>query len=211
MASKKMTIPEKGAAINAAPETRVSLVICAYRGTEDKMQVLWRKALPASFAFKIVSVDETQSRKDVLSAIMEDPGIADSFVCVPANTFPTSPLQPEELRLPVVYVDKKGRRQYDHRLPQSFDKHSLAELMSVTFQNDEAFFRAAAAHINSRPVEVGHSFGNFVTMVLRGTPCEHEVIAGMLPSSGRKYIAASHSGWRAIEHLVDECIGRDCP
>lgn len=218
MASRKKTVPvpEEGAAtVIAAPETQVNLVICAYPGTEEKMRFLWRRALPADFGFKVVTVDETsECARDILTIILDDREVADAFALVPANTFPTSPVLPEELRMPVVYVDKKGRRQFAHRLPKFFDKTSLAELFSSPAYPDldaEAFCKVAAEQIPSRPVAVGHSFGNFVTMVLRGSPCEHEVIAGMLPTSGRKYIAASLPGWNAIEHLIDEYIGRECP
>lgn len=215
MASKKKSIPEEGAVTAvAAPETRVSLVVCAYLGTEDKMRTLWQRALPDSYAFKIVPVEGDVDMRSVLTVLLADDGVAESFVCVPANTFPTSPIQPEELLLPVVYVDKRGRRQYAHRLPKSFDKKSLTELYSSSSYYDldeEGFLKAASALVQSRPVEVGHSFGNFVTMVLRGTPCEHEVIAGLLPTSGRKYIAASYPGWHAIEHIIDDYLGRDCP
>ncbi len=217
-AKKKIVQPEQGAAITkAAPapqvETseirtdKVSLVVCAYPGTEEKMRALWERALAKTgHAFKVVTVQpEASGLNVVLPAILADTEIADVFVCVPANTFPTSDIMVEELRLPVVYVRKDGKRAYHHRLPKLFSKDSVAELLSGPEMDDEALARKCASLL-SRPVEVGHSFGNFVTQVLRGNPCEHEVIKAMLPDHGRKYVAVTYQGWQAVEHLVDEFL-----
>lgn len=186
---------------------KISLVVCAYPGTEDKMRALWERALAKTgHAFKVITVQpEASGLNAVLPAILADAEIADIFVCVPANTFPTSDIMVEELRLPVVYISKDGKRVYHHRLPKLFSKDSVADLLAGPEMDDEALARKCS-DLLSRPVEVGHSFGNFVTQVLRGNPCEHEVIKALLPDHGRKYIAVTYQGWQAVEHLVDEFL-----
>ena len=64
---------------------------------------------------------------------------------------------------------------------------------------------ALAAKFNEscRTMEVSFGFGNFITPVLRGTPCEHVVIEAFV----RKFfVSASEVGFKAIEPLIKQLI-----
>lgn len=197
------------------PEVKVNIVIFAYPGTEEKMAALWKKALPAGLNLLVLPAGQAISGETPVESVAEeinslaeaaiaDNRIDDNFVLVPANTFPTHRIDPVELELPVVYVDKVGKETFAHRLPQLCNKAELTELLAEReFWNPEDFAKKALERRGTLPVKVGMSFGNFVTNVLRANPCEHQVIEAFLR---KKYISCNSEGWKGIEKIVDQFL-----
>lgn len=176
------------------------VVVCAFTGTEAKMQAIWERLYRGDF--KVVTVDPDASIKDTVAELVADETVADTFALVPANTFPCSEIRYEELLLPVVYLYKTGKTVYNHSLPKAIDKAVAVELLADDTIDDETFCRRLS-EASTRPVKVGFSFGNFVMPVVRATPCENKVIEGLLCY---KYLACSPEGFNAVQPLVDTTI-----
>lgn len=173
------------------------IVVCAFSGTEALMESIWTKF--CSVRPLILSVLPDTDIRTILELCIADSRIDDSFVLVPANTFPCSAVEPEELYLPVVYVDRQNKEHYAHRLPMAFSKDDLAEYLPCTEDEGESLVKGYVSKYRTRPVRVGYTFGNFVTPVLRANPCENIVLEGFLR---RKFIAASPEGFSAIETMI---------
>ena len=180
----------------------VQLVVCAYSGTEDLLRQIWQKHCPAT-EILIMSVAEDYSVREAIEECLATATVAEQFVFVPANAFPCAPIKFTELCVPVVYVNKAGQEQYDHRLPILFDKANLVEYLATSDDEGEAFIRGYMPRYATRPVQVGFSFGNYVMPVLRGNPCENVVLEGLLR---RKFITASPTGFAAISGLVTQTL-----
>lgn len=178
----------------------VEIVVCAFEGTEERMQRIWEKNFPGDF--KLLSVPTEVSIKDIVAECIADETVADVFSLVPANTFPCSEIYREELFLPIVYIYGHGKVRYDHRLPKCFDKSTVVELLADDSIDDETFCKICSERY-SRPVKVGYSFGNFIMPVLRSTPCLNKVAEGILQY---KYLACSPEGFDAIGPLLDTTI-----
>ena len=60
---------------------------------------------------------------------------------------------------------------------------------------NENFFRTYAEKHRTRALEVGISFGNYISPVTRGTPCGNKVIEAMMR---KKFLSANKVGFEAI-------------
>ena len=188
--------------ITIEPTPPVHLVVCAYSGTEDLLRQIWQKHCPAT-EILVMPVAENYSVREAIEECLATAAVAEQFVFVPANAFPCAPVNFAELCVPVVYVNKAGHEQYDHRLPILFDKTNLVEYLAASNDEGETFIRSYMQRYATRPVQVGFSFGNYVMPVLRGNPCENVVLEGLLR---RKFITASPTGFAAISGLVTQTL-----
>lgn len=193
---------------------KYDIVVCAYPGTEEKMAALWKKALGDKEFLVILAGPAVSGETPVetvaeeitslAEALIADNRVADEFVLVAPNTFPTHQLGPEDIATPVVYVDNKGERTFAHRLPQICSKETFTALLAEKeFWNPEEFAAKAALARNRFHVEVGMSFGNYVTNVFRATPCENKVIEALIR---KKFISCNPDGWKGIEGIVDKFL-----
>ena len=203
---------EEQPAKKAAP--KYDIVICAYPGTEEKMSALWKKALGNKEFLVILAGPAVSGETPVetvaeeltslAEALIADNRVADDFVLVAPNTFPTHKLTPADIATPVVYVDNKGERKFAHRLPQIYSKDILTELLAEKeFWNPEEFAKRAVLASGLFPIEVGMSFGNYVTNVFRSAPCEHKVIEAFIT---KKFISCNPDGWNGITGIVDKFL-----
>ena len=210
MAKKRTSVPAKAVTADAAVAAvmqdevapAVKVVISAYPGTELKLKKIWKRFL-GDYPFKVISIEDPLM---AVAAAVADTDVQENFVYIPANTFPCKRINHGELWLPVVYVSKDGKRTFAHGLPMQFNKSMAVELLTdenFDEKDPETFFKKASAAWTPVPVEVGMAFGNFVTQVLRGTPCEHKVIEAMVR---KKFLVTSSVGWKAIEHLIDKFL-----
>lgn len=193
---------------------KYDIIVCAYPGTEDKMAALWKRAL-GDKEFLIVTAGPAVSGEtpvetvaeeltSLAEALIADNRVADDFVLVAPNTFPTHKLSPADIATPVVYVDNKGNRTFAHKLPQIHSKEILADLLAEKeFWSPEEFAKRAVLASDRFPIEVGMSFGNYVTNVLRATPCESKVIEALIK---KKFISCSPDGWNGIAGIVDKFL-----
>lgn len=197
-----------------AATPKYDIVVCAYPGTEDKMAALWKRAL-GDKEFLIVTAGPAVSGEtpvetvaeelpSLAEALIADNRVADEFALVAPNTFPTHRLSSADIATPVVYVDAKDNRTYAHRLPQIHSKEILTTLLAEKeFWNPEEFAKEAMLASGRFPIEVGMSFGNYVTNVLRATPCENKVIEAFVK---KKFISCNPDGWRGIQGVVDKFL-----
>ena len=181
-----------------APAEKTVVVILAYPGTEDTMKAVWDKFHDGSH--KVVTA-ASSLKEDLLEALKDD-SIADKFILVPANLIPCCKVS-QVLELRYVYVDRNGAKSHYCRLPLQMDKEQIVDILSSVDADITNEALAAKFNENCRTMEVSFGFGNFITPVLRGTPCEHVVIEAFV----RKFfVSASEVGFKAIEPLIKQLI-----
>ena len=183
---------------------KATIVLCR-PGTEDLVEKIWRK-MYAGEGLAFGTVPENPGTVAVLADLVADETVADRFVLVMPGCVPCCKVTEAELALPVVYVEKSGKRLLDHGLPMVFDKDILVDVLAQAGDKAdsetvlEAYNRAAGV----RPVEVGMSFGNYVTPVRRAVPCENRVIEALLK---KKFLLCSSEGFRAIRNILEKHAG----
>lgn len=189
-------------------QPKYSVVVCAYAGTEDLVRKAWEQMSDEPFV--IFSVNDDDDVRMIATQIIAATDVEDDFVLVMPNTVPCSRISKAELMLPVVYVDKAGKEHYSHRLPMVFSKSNLVELYnspdySADEESDEQFMRDYAERFYTRPVQVSHNFGNYVTLVMRGDPCNAVVAEGI---RRRKFICANAVGFNAIKTFIEALLAK---
>lgn len=191
----------------AAPAARGDdVIVMAFDGDAGTMGRLWSRYFQGEFSLRVTSPEV--SLQAILADIVADDGVADTFTLLPPDIFPCGPTRPEDLKAPYVYVNGKGARQYANPVPMTFEKSNLVELLATDpggEMDDDTFLKEYVSRYRGRPVEVGFTFGNFVTPVLRGNPCEHVVLEAFVR---KKFVSASHQGFRAIGPLIEGLLLR---
>lgn len=168
------------------------------------MAALWSRALGDDVRFKVLTVHPDEPVSEQLVDCLADSEVSEVFVYSPANTFPPKHLNVGELETPYVYISKNGVHTFNHRLPVRADKAGLMDILAVEDpRSEEEILKDVAALVASQPVEASFQFGNIVTPVLRGNPCEHVVIEAFIH---KKFVCTNAVGWKAIEHLVDKLL-----
>ena len=177
----------------------VRLVVLAYQGTEQLLKEIWKRNCnePAR-----IITDNFENFIDALGAIVADTAVAEDFVLVQANCIPCAPIRFAELQQAFVLIDSAKREHYLHRLPISFNKAILADCLGEEM-DPEGFVRSYVLSNATRPVQASLQFGNIVSPVLRGDPCEHLVIEALLR---KKFIVTSPDGWTAIAPLLQKTL-----
>ncbi len=189
------------AAQEAPAEKKYDVVVCVYPGTEALMTRLWDRYHEGRH---LILTDTGAQLPEVLAECIADNRIADRFTLLPANVIPCTEITDELLKGNYVYVKRNGERQPVSRVPMTFDKERLVVWLSAdepgTDTAEEFLKRYNAGKLL---MEVSFSFGNFITPVLRATPCENVVIEAFL----RKFfVAASPEGFAAIAALAEKCL-----
>ncbi|MBR2624136.1 MAG: hypothetical protein IKC96_03275 [Paludibacteraceae bacterium] len=200
---------EQSSEESVASEKPCRVVVCAYAGTEDLVRKVWEKM--SDEPVRIVVVDDGEvDMRNITTVMIADSAVAETFVVVKPNTIPCSRISLAELNVPVVYIDKAGKKHYSHRLPMPFDKNILVDVFASSDYpandvDDEAFLRLYAEHAQYRPMQVSHYFGNYVTVVLRGNPCMAIIAEGI---ARRKFLCANAVGFKAAEPFVEALLSK---
>lgn len=181
----------------------VRLVLLAHPGTGAIVERIWKKFCPG--AVLVIPYVGSESLVSVLENLVADVNVDRNFVLIPANLVPLCPVSWEELQLLRVYVNGDGSKIFWGRVPVRFDKDALADFLPDNAELDgEALVQKyQETFIRTRAEAVGHTFGNYIFNVLRGTPCEHLVIEGIL---SRRFCYANVTGWDAIENLLTKAL-----
>lgn len=202
MATKKTTktVAQEVQVQEAAPVASVSVVVCAYPGTEELMQGLWDKFHKGGHL--VLTVEKSAKTVDILAACLADNRVADTFTLLPPNIIPCAEVTDSVIGGRFAYVTHNNERLHDSRVPLQADKAALVELFaaadSLTISSEAFVQRMNGKH---RLMDVSFGFGNFVTPVLRANPCEHVVIEAMV----RKFfLATSPEGFEAIRGLLEK-------
>lgn len=192
----------ESAAVAEQEDVQAVVVVLAYKGTEDQVKRVWEKM--AGLPMAVLAYSDEERLQDVLAKIVADESIADGFIFVPANVIPCKPVDLEELFVPYVYTTSRGERIYNSRVPMFFGKSKLVELLAASdVKDDEEFIRSYYGHYRHYPIEVGFTFGNFITPVTRANPCEHGVMEALVR---KRFISASAEGYKAISSLIEKTL-----
>lgn len=191
------------AAVAEQEDVQATVVVLAYKGTEEQVKRVWER-MAAVLPMVVLAYSDEEKLQDVLAKIVADESIADDFIFVPANVIPCKPVNLEELSVPYVYTTSRGERIYNSRVPMAFGKSKLVDLLaSLDAKDDEEFIRVYYGHYRHYPIEVGFTFGNFITPVTRANPCEHGVMEALIR---KRFISASAEGYKAISSLIEKTL-----
>jgi hypothetical protein len=195
-------VNKEPAAVAEQEDVQAAVVVLAYKGTEEQVKRVWEKM--AVLPMVVLAYSDEEKLQDVLAKIVADESIADDFIFVPANVIPCKPVNLEELLVPYVYTTSRGKRIYNSRVPMAFGKSKLVELLAASdAKDDEEFIRVYYGRYRHYPVEVGFTFGNFITPVTRANPCEHGVMEALVR---KRFISASAEGYKAISSLIEKTL-----
>lgn len=201
-AAQGADVNKEPAAVAEQEDVQAAVVVLAYKGTEEQVKRVWEKM--AVLPMVVLAYSDEEKLQDVLAKIVADESIADDFIFVPANVIPCKPVNLEELSVPYVYTTSRGERVYNSRVPMAFGKSKLVELLaSSDVKDDEEFIRVYYGRYRHYPVEVGFTFGNFITPVTRANPCEHGVMEALVR---KRFISASAEGYKAISSLIEKTL-----
>lgn len=190
------------AAVAEQEDVQAAVVVLAYKGTEEQVKRVWEKM--TRLPMVVLAYSDEEKLQDVLAKIVADESIADDFIFVPANVIPCKPVNLEELSVPYVYTTSRGGRIYNSRVPMAFGKSKLVELLAASdAKDDEEFIRVYYGRYRHYPIEVGFTFGNFITPVTRANPCEHGVMEALVR---KRFISASAEGYKAISSLIEKTL-----
>lgn len=195
-------VDKEPAAVAEQKDVQAAVVVLAYKGTEEQVKRVWEKM--AGLPMAVLAYSDEEKLQDVLAKIVADESIADDFIFVPANVIPVKPVNLEELSVPYVYTTSRGERIYNSRVPMAFGKSKLVDLLAFSdVKDDEEFIRVYYGHYRHYPIEVGFTFGNFITPVTRANPCEHGVMEALVR---KRFISASAEGYKAISSLIEKTL-----
>jgi hypothetical protein len=195
-------VNKEPAAVAEQKDVQAAVVVLAYKGTEEQVKRVWEKM--AGLPMAVLAYSDEEKLQDVLAKIVADESIADDFIFVPANVIPCKPVNLEELSVPYVYTTSRGERIYNSRVPMAFGKSKLVELLAASdAKDDEEFIRVYYGRYRHYPIEVGFTFGNFITPVTRANPCEHGVMEALVR---KRFISASAEGYKAISSLIEKTL-----
>lgn len=201
-AAQGADVNKEPAAVAEQEDVQAAVVVLAYKGTEEQVKRVWEKM--AVLPMVVLAYSDEEKLQDVLAKIVADESIADDFIFVPANVIPCKPVNLEELSVPYVYTTSRGERIYNSRVPMAFGKSKLVELLaSSDVKDDEEFIRSYYGRYRHYPVEVGFTFGNFITPVTRANPCGHGVMEALVR---KRFISASAEGYKAISSLIEKTL-----
>lgn len=187
-----------------------AVVVMCHPGTLDLMKRIWEERLQNTQLIFIELDDPEEDLLDQLGRALAHENITPGFVLAPANLIPCSEITLDDLMIPVVYVTKTGQKVYNAVVPMTFDVEKAQELIEEMAIADtysaeefvklnEDFARAYAERHRTRALEVGISFGNYVSPVTRGTPCGNKVIEALMR---KKFLSANKVGFEAIESEI---------
>lgn len=201
-AAQGADVNKEPAAVAEQEDVQAAVVVLAYKGTEDQVKRVWEKM--AVLPMVVLAYSDEEKLQDVLAKIVADESIADDFIFVPANVIPCKPVNLEELSVPYVYTTSRGGRIYNGRVPMAFGKSKLVELLAASdAKDDEEFIRVYYGRYRHYPIEVGFTFGNFITPVTRANPCEHGVMEALVR---KRFISANAEGYKAISSLIEKTL-----
>lgn len=201
-AAQGADVNKEPAAVTEQEDVQAAVVVLAYKGTEEQVKRVWEKM--AGLPMAVLAYSDEEKLQGVLAKIVADESIADDFIFIPANVIPCKPVNLEELSVPYVYTTSRGERIYNSRVPMAFGKSKLVELLAASdAKDDEEFIRVYYGRYRHYPVEVGFTFGNFITPVTRANPCEHGVMEALVR---KRFISASAEGYKAISSLIEKTL-----
>ena len=182
------------------------VVVMCHPGTLDLMKRIWEERLQDTQLIFIELDSDEESLLDQLGRALAHSETTPRFVLAPANLIPCSEITLDDLMTPVVYVTKGGQRKFDSVIPMPFDTEKAQQLIETMVTEEEYsdaaflilnenFARTYAEKHRTRALEVGMSFGNYISPVTRGTPCGNKVIEAMMR---KKFLSANRVGFNAI-------------
>lgn len=183
-----------------------AVVVMCHPGTLELMTRVWTERLPNTELIFIELESENETLLEQLGRALSHQDITHGFVLAPANLIPCSEITLDDLLIPVVYVTKDGNKRFDATVPMPFTvEDAQALIQEIVTKEDptpdelaelsEQFAATYAARHRTRALEVGLSFGNYISPVTRGTPCGNKVVEALMR---KKFLSANKVGFEAI-------------
>lgn len=181
----------------------VVIVVC---GTAEALPLLskaWKqKAAPAVILAR--EMGETPF-PELITGLMAEEDIPDTFILVPENCFPTATVSIADLTAYRVRKFDDGHKAHNTRLPVLLE--ATAVLKTLEFFNGPADFTAeeffekynSIAHPGEMAEEIGMSFGNTVAYADRPTPCMALVAEALVR---KKFICTTAEGFTPIKERL---------
>ncbi len=201
----------------AAPQNssdeKLVIVVC---GSEKSLPLLtkgWERK--ASFARIVPMNVEGKTFSEIVDALLSDDDLPDDFVFVPENCFPTHRVTIADLYAYRVRCIRKCTHTDDlvkvneTGLPMRFQSEvaldALAKLKEGYLEEEFLEEYNALAHAGELPDEIGMTFGNTVSYVVRQPKCSLLVLEAF---AKKKFICPNHEGFPFIEKQLAKLYGK---
>lgn len=187
----------------------VVIVVC---GTAEALPLLtkaWKeKAAPAVILPREVG---SAPFSELITGLLAEEDIPDTFILVPANCFPTHRVDLADLtayrtrRSRVKDHPEKWETFNDTRLPVLLEATTVLKTLEMLDNSDtfsaEEFYQKynGVAHTGELPEEIGMSFGNTVAFADMPNPCMARVAEALIR---KKFICATAEGFTPIKERL---------
>lgn len=181
----------------------VVIVVC---GTPEALPLLtkaWeQKAAPAVILPREVG---SAPFSELITGLLAEEEIPDTFVLVPANCFPTHRVNLADLAAYRVRKFFDGSKALDTQLPVLLEATAVLKTLELldndnTFTAEEFFEKYNnIAHVGELAEEVGMSFGNIVAFADTPTPCMAKVAEALIR---KKFICTTAEGFIPIKERL---------
>lgn len=186
----------------------VVIVVC---GTPEALPLLtkaWKQKAAQAIILPRKVADTPFS--ELITGLMAEEEIPDTFILVPQNCFPTATVTIADLTAYRVRKFDDGHKALDTRLPVLLE--ATAVLRTLEFFNDPTDFNAeefftnynSIAHPGELAEEVGMSFGNTVAFADMPNPCMEKVAEALIR---KKFICTTAEGFTPIKERLAMLYG----
>lgn len=194
-------------------DEKLVIVVC---GSEKSLPLLtkgWERK--ASFARIVPMNVEGKTFSEIVDALLSDDDLPDDFVFVPENCFPTHRVTIADLyayrvrcireRLGNTDLVKVNRTGLPMRFQSKVALDALAKLKEGYLEEEFLEEYNALAHAGELPDEIGMTFGNTVSYVVRQPKCSLLVLEAF---AKKKFICPNREGFPFIEKQLAKLYGK---
>lgn len=181
----------------------VVLVVCGTKAAMPLLAKAWdQKANPAVIIPRII---DTTPFSELITEMMANDSLPDTFILVPANCFPTHQVDFADLAAFRVRRMSDGAKEHYTRLPVLLEATAVLKTLEALDNSDtyteEEFFEQynAIAHPGELAEEIGMSFGNTVAYAEGSNPCMAKLAEAMVR---KKFICTSSEGFIPIKERL---------
>ena len=200
-------------ASHGTSDERLVIVVCGSKESLPLLTTGWEQK--ASFARIVPMNADGKTFPEVVDALLLDDDLPDDFVLVPENCFPTHRITIADLYAYRVRCIQKRSDTSDlvkvneTRLPMLFRSKVALDVTAKLEEEylEEEFLKEynALAHAGELPDEIGMTFGNTVSYVVRQPKCSLLVLEAF---AKKKFICPTREGFPFIEKQLAELYGK---
>lgn len=201
------------AASQDTSDERLVIVVCGSKESLPLLTTGWEQK--ASFARIVPMNVDGKTFPEVVDALLIDDNLPDDFVLVPENCFPTHRVTIADLYAYRVRCIQKRSDTSDlvkvneTRLPMLFRSKVALDATAKLEEEylEEEFLKEynALAHVGELPDEIGMTFGNIVSYVVKQPSCSVLVFEAF---AKKKFICPTREGFPFIEQQLAKLYGK---